>query len=109
MRKISELPPGVTDIELSENEDRLWNELTFREEQSQPTLPLMLSANSVMETPPNVPWTNHPSPSLSDRTPSYRTFEFQRTDHNLLKRHNRFISFADNDFEMGQDAASRKV
>ena len=69
----------------------------------------MLSAASVMETPQNGPWANHPTPSPSDRTPSYGAFRFQRTDYDLRPRHDRFISFADGDFEMGQDGASRKV
>ena len=61
-----------------------------------------------METPQNVPWTNHPTPSLSDRTPSYSAFRFQRIDYDLRPRHNGHISFADSDFEVGQDSTSRK-
>ena len=73
----------------------------------------MLPAALVMETSQNVPWTNHPTPTptptLSDRTPSYDTFGFQRTNYDLRPRHNRFISIAESDFEMGQDGPSRKV
>ena len=105
----SESAPGIPDLELSETEDSLWNELPNRDEQAKSTLPPMLPAASVMETPQNVPWTNHPTPSLSDRTPSYDAFGFQRTDNDLRLRHNRFISFADSDFEMGQDSASIEV
>ena len=78
----------------------IWNGLTYREEQAQPTLPLMLPAASVMETPQNVPQNNHPAPSQTDQTSSYSTFGFQRTDYYLRPRHNRFISFANTDFEM---------
>ena len=59
--KSSELPPGCPDIELSEIEDSMWNELPYKEEQTQPTFPLMLSTASVMDTPQNVPWSNHPA------------------------------------------------
>ena len=69
----------------------------------------MLQAASVMETPQNVPWSNHPAPSQTDQTPSYSAFGFQKTDYDLRPRHNRFVSFADTDFEMGQTSASRKV
>ena len=105
----SESSPGILDLELSETEDLLWNKLPYKEEEAKPTLPPMLPAASVIDTPQNVPWTNYPTPSLSDRTPSYGAFRFQRTDYDLQPRHNRFISFADSDFEMGQDGASRKV
>ena len=62
-----------------------------------------------METPENVPWTNHPTPSLSDRTPSYGAFEFQRANYHLQRQHNRFISFTDSGFEMSHEFASRKL
>ena len=54
VKQISELPPEIPDIELSESEDSIWNELPYTEKQTQPTLPLMPSATSVMETPHNV-------------------------------------------------------
>ena len=56
----------------------------------------------------NVPWTDHSIPSLSDQTSSYGAFRFQRTDYDLQPQHNTFISFADSDFEMGQDSALEK-
>ena len=104
-----DLPPGNSDIEQSETEDSTWNELPYKEKQIQPTLPPMLPEASVMETPQNVPWSNHPAPSQADQTPSYSAFGFQRTDYDLRPRNNRFISFADTDFEMSQSSASRKV
>ena len=109
MKQSSELPPGNPDIEQSETKDTIWNELPYKEEQPQPILPPMLQAASVMETPQNVPWSNYPTPSQMDQTPSYSAFGFQRTDHDLRPWHNRFISFADTNFEMGQTSASRKV
>ena len=105
----SESPSGIPDLELSETEDSLWNELPYKEEQAKPTLLPVPLAASVMETPRNVPCTNNPASSLSDRTTSYCTFGFQRTYYDLLPRPNRLISFADIDFEMGQNGASRKV
>ena len=51
MEQSSELPPGISNIELSETEDSIWNELPYKEEQAEPTLPSMLPAVSVMETP----------------------------------------------------------
>ena len=69
----------------------------------------MLPAASVLETPQNVQWKNHPAHSQTDQTPSYSAVGFQRTDYDLRSGHNRFISFADTDFEMGQTSASRKV
>ena len=109
MEQSSELPPGNPDIELSETVDSIWKELPYKEEHTQPISPPMLPAASVMETPQNVPWSNHPVPSQTDRTPLYSAFGFQRTDYDLRPRHNKFISFADTDFEMGQTRASRKV
>ena len=53
----SETPHGIPDLELNETEDSLWKELPHKEEQGRPTLPPMLPAASVMETPQNVPWT----------------------------------------------------
>ena len=47
----SELPPGIPEKELSATED----ELPYKEEQAQPTLPPMLPAASVIETPQIVP------------------------------------------------------
>ena len=96
-----ESPLGIPDLKLSETEDSLWNELPYREEPEKPTLLPMLPTASVMETPENAPWTSHPTPSLSDQTPSYRAFRFQRTDYDLRPRRNRFISFADSDFRNG--------
>ena len=52
---------------------------SWRKDQAKPTLPPMLRT-SVVETPA---WTNHPTPSLFDRTPSYGIFRFQRTDYDL--------------------------
>ena len=48
-----------------------------------PTLSPMLPAASVIETPQNILWTNHPTPSQSDGTLSYGAFGFQRTDYDL--------------------------
>ena len=62
-----------------------------------------------MEAPHDVPWSNYLVPSQTDQTPSYSAFGFQRTDYDLRPQHNRFISFADTDFEMGQTCTSRKV
>ena len=92
----SESSPGIPDTELSETEDSIWNESLHKEEQAQFILPAMPPAASVMETPQNVPWSNHPAPSQTDQTSSYSAFEFHRTD-------------TDTDFEMGQNSASRKV
>ena len=69
----------------------------------------MLPAASVVETPQNVPWTNHPAPSQTDQTPLYSVLGCQRTDYALRPQHNRFVSFADTDYEMGQTSAFRKV
>ena len=104
-----ELPPGTPDIELNETEDSIWNELPYREEQAQRILPPMLPAASVLETPQNGPWSNHPAPSQTDQIPSYSAFEFQRTDYDLRPRDNSVISFADTDLEMDQNSASRKL
>ena len=109
VKQSAELPPGIPDIELSETEDSIWNELPHREDQAHPTLPPMLQGASVMETPRNVPWSNHPAPSLKDQTPSYSAFGFQRTYYGWRPRHNMFISPADTDFEMYQSSASRKI
>ena len=32
-------PPGIPELELSETEDSLWNELPYKEEQAKPSLP----------------------------------------------------------------------
>ena len=45
----------------------------------------------------------------TDRTPSNSEFRFPRTGYDLRPRQNRFILFANNNFEMGQVGASRKV
>ena len=82
--------------------------ITLQKEQAKPTLPPMLPAASVMATPQNLPWANHSTPSLSDRTPSYGAFGFQRADYDLRQRHNRFISFAVSDFEMVRTALLEK-
>ena len=60
MEQSSELSPGNPDTKQSETEDSIWNKLLYKEEQAQPTLPPMLPAASVMETPQNVPWSSHP-------------------------------------------------
>ena len=52
---------------------------------------------------------NHSASSQTDQTPSYSAFGFQGTDNDLRPLHNRFISFADTDFEMGQTSASRNI
>ena len=57
MGQSSELPLGIPDIELSETEESLWKKLPYRERQAHSTLPPMLPAASVMETPQNVPGT----------------------------------------------------
>ena len=100
MVQSSELPPGLPDTELNETEDSLRNELPYSEEQVAPALPPILPTASVMETPQNVPCTNHPTSLQSDQTPSDSAFGFQRTDYYLRPRHNRLISFSDNNFEL---------
>ena len=39
MEQSSKVPPRNPGIELSETEDSIWNELPYKEEQTQPTLP----------------------------------------------------------------------
>ena len=119
MEESSKLSPGNSDIELNETEDSIGDELPYKEEQTQPTSPPVLPAVSVMKTPQNVSWSNYPAIITyqlaiinypqTNQTSSYSAFGFQRTDYDLRPRHNKFISFADTDFEMGQTSASREV
>ena len=79
----SKSPHRIPDIQVSETEGSIWNELSYRKEQAQPTLSPMLPAPSVMENLQNVPWSKHPAPSQTDQTPSYSESGFQRTDYDF--------------------------